>query len=145
MGLQATSASSTLLNGLADPEEDPRRRAAEALGTVAQNDPSVAVSLTQLVESDPSGMMRRNAALSLARLGPNAKEAVPALAKGMTDPTTTCEDIWSMRWRVSAHQSPHGRHCASWKYCGTIGNNTNCGCGGHECVPICQTKNDVHS
>ncbi|MBV7332812.1 HEAT repeat domain-containing protein [Chloroflexi bacterium TSY] len=86
MGQQATSASATLRNGLADPEEDPRRRAAEALGTVSQNDPSVAASLAQLVENDPSGMVRRNAALSLARLGPNAREAVPALAKGMSDP-----------------------------------------------------------
>ncbi|MEM7132506.1 MAG: HEAT repeat domain-containing protein [Chloroflexota bacterium] len=85
MGLQAKEASSALLSGLTDVEDDPRRRAAEALGTIGQDDPNLADPLAQVMENDASGMVRRNAAMSLARLGANAEAAIPSLAKGMTD------------------------------------------------------------
>lgn len=85
MGCGAASAVHHLANHLRDEAEDPRRRAAEALGTAGQRSPSIAGWLAEALRDDPSGEVRRNAALSLARLGPNAAEAVPALARGMTD------------------------------------------------------------
>ena len=86
MGTLAKGASQAILDGLSDSEDDPRRRAAEALGTIDQNDSSFTDPLADLVANDPSGMVRRNAALSLARLGSNAVDAIPTLASGMLDP-----------------------------------------------------------
>jgi hypothetical protein len=85
VGAEAREAVPDLVGMLADEAEDPRRRAAEALGTVGQGSGAVAGPLGRLLERDESGEVRRNAALSLARLGPAAAEAVPALVGGMTD------------------------------------------------------------
>lgn len=85
MGLSAAEATSHLVDGLRDEAEDPRRRAAEALGTAGQTSASLAGPLGSALAEDPSAEVRRNAALSLARLGPRAEAAVPALTRGMTD------------------------------------------------------------
>ena len=86
MGLKAEAATPDLSAALADPEEDPRRRAAEALGTAGQNQAeALAAPLAQALQQDPSGEVRRNAALSLARLAPQTPAAVPALERGMRD------------------------------------------------------------
>jgi HEAT repeat protein len=119
MGLAAAAAVPDLVAMLSDLEEDPRRRAAEALGTAGQGLAEIAEPLGRTLASDASGEVRRNAALSLARLGPGAASAVPALAKGMMDenhyvrgfsvyalsrigtPDATCallKHLQSMRW-----------------------------------------------
>jgi hypothetical protein len=85
MGSAAAEAVPGLVARLEDEADDPRRRAAEALGTAGQASPGLAGPLGAALADDPSAEVRRNAALSLARLGPNAREAVPALARGMTD------------------------------------------------------------
>jgi hypothetical protein len=87
MGRAAAGAVPGLVERLqADEDEDPRRRAAEALGTAAQGGPPVgAPSLAAALLDDVSPEVRRNAALSLARIGPQAADAVPALTRGMTD------------------------------------------------------------
>ena len=85
MGPVAADAVPHLIDRLEDDAEDPRRRAAEALGTAGQGSSHLAGPLGELLRNDPSGEVRRNAALSLARLGPNAAAAVPALAQGMMD------------------------------------------------------------
>jgi hypothetical protein len=85
MGTAAADALPHLAGHLRDEAEDPRRRAAEALGTAGQQSSLIAGWLAEALREDPSGEVRRNAALSLARLGPNAAEAVPALARGMMD------------------------------------------------------------
>ncbi len=85
IGLAAADAVPDLTGRLDDEVEDPRRRAAEALGTAGQQSAQAAGSLGEALASDPSGEVRRNAALSLARLGPRAAAAVPALARGMMD------------------------------------------------------------
>jgi HEAT repeat protein len=85
MGTAAADAVPHLAHHLGDEADDPRRRAAEALGTAGQRAASLAESLGKALRDDPSGEVRRNAALSLARLGPNAAEAVTALAQGMKD------------------------------------------------------------
>jgi len=85
MGLSAESAVPGLLAALEDAEEDPRRRAAEALGTVGQRADGVSGRLGAVLAEDPSGEVRRNAALSLARLGPRAADAVEVLEAGMRD------------------------------------------------------------
>jgi hypothetical protein len=85
MGLAAVAAVPDLVHRLRDEAEDPRRRAAEALGTDGQALAEIAGPLGKVLASDPSGEVRRNAALSLARLGPKAADAVPALAQGMMD------------------------------------------------------------
>lgn len=64
---------------------DPRRRAAEALGTVGQQRRDLVGPLADRVAHDASGEVRRNAAFSLARLGPQAEAAIPALTKGLMD------------------------------------------------------------
>ncbi len=76
MGLAAAEAVPELVHRLRDEAEDPRRRAAEALGTSGQGSTEIAGPLGEVLPSDPSGEVRRNAALSLARLGPNAAAAV---------------------------------------------------------------------
>lgn len=91
MGLAAADAIPEIVDRLQDDAEDPRRRAAEALGTIGQAGgrpvglPEVAAPLAAVLQRDPSGEVRRTAALSLARLGPNAAGAEPALAQGVTD------------------------------------------------------------
>lgn len=85
LGLAAADAVPHLVDGLRDAADDPRRRAAEALGTAGQTSMEFTRPLGAVLQSDPSAEVRRNAALSLARLGPNAAAAVPALAQGMTD------------------------------------------------------------
>jgi hypothetical protein len=85
MGLAAAEALPALAGLLQDEAEDPRRRAAEALGTIGQGSTGIAAALGAVLQRDPSGEVRRNAALSLARLGPKAAGAEPALAQGMTD------------------------------------------------------------
>ena len=60
-------------------------RAAEALGTVGQRADGVSGRLGAVLAEDPSGEVRRTAALSLARLGPRAADAVEVLEAGMRD------------------------------------------------------------
>jgi HEAT repeat protein len=93
MGLAAAAATTDLVQGLGDAEEDPRRRAAEALGTAGQAEGAprapwsgdLVAALGRRLDVDTSGEVRRNAALSLARLGPRAAGAVPALVRAMMD------------------------------------------------------------
>lgn len=85
MGLSAAAAVPSVIDALQDEAEDARRRAAEALGTAGQEAADVGEPLAHALSNDASAEVRRNAALSLARLGPRAAAAVPALAQGMTD------------------------------------------------------------
>lgn len=85
MGADSEAAIPSLICSLADAEDDPRRRAAEALGTAGLGAPNAGQPLAQTLGSDASGEVRRNAALSLARLGPLAVDAVPTLATAMMD------------------------------------------------------------
>ncbi|MEM7032514.1 MAG: HEAT repeat domain-containing protein [Chloroflexota bacterium] len=87
MGLMAESAVPGLLKGLADEDQDPRRHAAEAIGTTGQGISStdLATPLANLVDSDADDDVRRCAAFSLARLGKDAAGAEAALTKGMLD------------------------------------------------------------
>ena len=45
----------------------------------------MAAPLAQALGQDQSGEVRRNAALSLARLAPKNPEVIPALERGMSD------------------------------------------------------------
>jgi hypothetical protein len=85
MGLSAAPSVPGLLESLQDEADDPRRRAAESLGTAGLNDMGIGGKLAEVLVNDSSGEVRRNAALSLARLGPKAAEAVPALTQAMMD------------------------------------------------------------
>jgi hypothetical protein len=85
MGLSAEEAAPKIMEALADAENDPRRRAAEALGTAGQRLDGLDSLLGERLAGDESGEVRRNAALSLARLGPKAAGAIPALEKGLYD------------------------------------------------------------
>jgi HEAT repeat protein len=98
IGPQAVEALPTLLAAVQDdPEEDPRRRAVEAIGTVGCGAPDQAELCLSLAASldDASPQVRRNAAYSLARLAPALRDApleqsevaVSALAKTLTDTT----------------------------------------------------------
>ena len=65
-----------------DPSETVRRNVAEALGTMQLSDLSVVEALASLV-NDEDGQTGYQAAYSLARLGPAAATAVPALEQGL--------------------------------------------------------------
>jgi HEAT repeat protein len=93
IGLEAAAAIPALLAALGDHNDEPRRKAAEALGTVAQGargGGEVGAALASLLALDESAEVRRNAALSLARLagGPALRGSaveVAALSGGMAD------------------------------------------------------------
>ncbi|HET6384422.1 MAG TPA: HEAT repeat domain-containing protein [Armatimonadota bacterium] len=85
MGLSAGAALAGLTDALLDEAPDPRRRAAEALGVAGQQSGGFGAALGARLENDENGEVRRNAALSLARLGPDAGDALSALEKGLMD------------------------------------------------------------
>ena len=97
IGPPAAAALPTLLAAMDDPHVDPRRRATEALGTVgsgcgAEGQADLCVALAGML-ADREQEVRRNAAYSLARLGPAVQAGTPAestvvdaLRLGMDDP-----------------------------------------------------------
>ncbi len=85
MGPAAAEAVAGLLACLQDESAEVRSRAAESLGTVGQGRGDLGGPLGALVRGDQSDLVRRNAALSLARLGPTVPDAVEALVDGMAD------------------------------------------------------------
>ncbi len=85
LGPRARVATPDLIALLQDPDEDVRARVAESLGTVSQNTANAVRPLADILATDESDFVRRNAALSLARLGPHAQEAIPELANAMRD------------------------------------------------------------
>lgn len=85
LGLHAEAATPDLIALLRDPDEDVRARAAESLGTVSQNIADAVRPLADILATDESDFVRRNAALSLARLAPHAQSAIPELADAMRD------------------------------------------------------------
>lgn len=85
LGLRARSATPDLIALLQDTDEDTRAHAAESLGTISQNSTEAVRPLADILATDESDFVRRNAALSLARLGIYAEEAIPELADAMRD------------------------------------------------------------
>ncbi|MBT5714929.1 HEAT repeat domain-containing protein, partial [Candidatus Poribacteria bacterium] len=62
-----------------------RRHATEALGTAAQKTDAATMPLAAML-NDENDVVRRNAALALARIGDLAAEAVPALTEALREP-----------------------------------------------------------
>ena len=85
MGLCAEPAVGGLISALEDDCDDARSRAAEALGTAGQRCDGLAAPLAERLEKDRNEEVRRNAALSLSRLGPRARGSERALEKGTRD------------------------------------------------------------
>lgn len=85
LGLRARSATPDLIALLQDTDEDTRAHAAESLGTTSQNTTEAVRPLADILSTDESDFVRRNAALSLARLGIHAEDAIPELADAMRD------------------------------------------------------------
>jgi HEAT repeat protein len=83
-GPAATPAVAVLANQLKDPVKDVRILAAETLGQI-RAEASVS-ALAEAVRADPSGTVRMRAADALARIGPAAKPARPALEAALKDP-----------------------------------------------------------
>ena len=83
IGLAAKPAVAHLLSSLEDPTDWVRRYAVEALAvtSAAEAVPRLASRLT-MGECD---LVRHNAALSLARIGPQAESALPLLKKALAD------------------------------------------------------------
>jgi HEAT repeat protein/DNA-directed RNA polymerase subunit RPC12/RpoP len=71
---------SALISALKDTDENVRENAAASLGLL-KLDPSLFIPLCLDTLSDRSSRVRRRGAENLARLGPEAKEAIPALKK----------------------------------------------------------------
>ena len=82
-GLPATPAVPHLIDSLKDESEWVRRNAAEALGNIAS--PEAVKSLASLLTKDSCSFVRHNAALSLAKIGPDSKSAHSALKQALQD------------------------------------------------------------
>lgn len=85
MGPCAEAATSALIESLSDPSDDVRGLAAEAFGTIGPASSAAVSPLANVLRTAPTWQIRRNAALSLSRMGPHAHEAVPALAEALHD------------------------------------------------------------
>lgn len=88
LGEIGTTAADTLpaLTHLAtDEAEWVRRNVVEALGTLDAPAETLVPTLTQALANDADGQVRFSAALSLARLGAKAADAVPALQQALKD------------------------------------------------------------
>jgi hypothetical protein len=83
MGTLAMAAKPALDETIADPDLEVRRRAAYALGTTGITEPTTAL-IQGLADEDE--WVARNCALSLARVGAGAGEAVPALGQALSHP-----------------------------------------------------------
>ena len=81
IGLPASHAVPCLLNSLEDQSEWVRRNATEALGNIAL--PEAVPRLARLLTDDNSQVVRHNAALSLAKIGPDAERARAAMTKSL--------------------------------------------------------------
>ena len=83
IGLPARNAAPFLLDALDDDSSWVRRNAAEALGNIAS--PEAVNSLARVLTEDNCHYVRHNAALSLAKIGPDADCARPALELALED------------------------------------------------------------
>ena len=83
IGLPASHAVPRLLDCLQDESEWVRRNATEALGNIAS--PEAVPRLARLLTDDSCHVVRHNAALSLAKIGPEAERAHPSLENALTD------------------------------------------------------------
>ena len=83
IGLPASHAVPRLLDCLQDESEWVRRNAVEALGNIAL--PEAVPRLARLLTDDSCHVVRHNAALSLAKIGPEAERAHPSLENALTD------------------------------------------------------------
>ena len=83
IGLPASHAVPRLLDCLQDDSEWVRRNATEALGNIAS--PEAVPRLARLLSDDNCDYVRHNAALSLAKIGPGAEAAFPALKLALGD------------------------------------------------------------
>ena len=83
IGLPASHAVPRLLDCLQDESEWVRRNAVEALGNIAS--PEAVPRLARLLSDDNCDYVRHNAALSLAKIGPGAEAAYPALNLTLDD------------------------------------------------------------
>ena len=83
IGLPAAAAVPHLIDTLEDESEWVRRNAAEALGNIAS--PEAVDSLANLLTKDGCSFVRHNAALSLAKIGPDSKSAHSALKQALQD------------------------------------------------------------
>ena len=97
IGPAAAPALPKLLEAMQDTHVDPRRRAVEAIGTVGcghSEQAQLCVALAEVLRDDPHEQVKRNAAYSLARLGPALRDGaceqepavISALVDGLTDP-----------------------------------------------------------
>ena len=69
---------------LNDESKDVRNHATEAHGTITQTTDIGVIPLAERL-TDDDGLIRRNAALSLARIGEHASAALPALSEALYD------------------------------------------------------------
>jgi peptidoglycan/LPS O-acetylase OafA/YrhL len=73
-----------LVRDLASPEDEGRRRAAEALGDKGSEDPQIVTALTGLLQDEDEGV-RSAAARALWKIGPRDRTTVAALEKALRD------------------------------------------------------------
>ncbi len=83
IGLSARTAVPSLIDCLEDHSEWVRRNAVEALGNIASLE--AVRRLSQLLIDDNCHFVRHNAALSLTKIGPDAKEAASSLQAALID------------------------------------------------------------
>ena len=83
IGLPAAAAVPHLIDTLEHESKWVRRNAAEALGNIAS--PEAVNALASLLTIDSCSFVRHNAALSLAKIGAESRNAIPALERALQD------------------------------------------------------------
>jgi HEAT repeat protein len=114
---------SVLAQALKDPDKNVRRNAVRPMRRVvirdrSSSDPATTRAVvTALADAlkDPDGAVRRAAASSLGAIGPEAVDAIPALAATTMDPDPSVRNATIEALRRPCHQGPgkHGSSC-SW-------------------------------
>ena len=119
LGLRAKSATPDLIALMQDTDEDTRAHAAESLGTISQNTTEAVRPLADILSTDESDFVRRNAALSLARLGIHAEEAILELADANARwPTTTSADLGRYTASIASARPKHSEPpCIASRHC----------------------------
>jgi HEAT repeat protein len=74
---------------LKQPDPKARKKAVDALGAMGKADPEAIPALIGVVKDDQDATVRDQAVLALLTIGPDAKDAIPALTEAQDDKDAT--------------------------------------------------------
>jgi HEAT repeat protein len=77
------------LEELKQPDPKARKKAVGALGAIGKADPAAIPALIGVVKDDKHALVRDQAVLALLNIGPDARDAIPALTAAESDKDAT--------------------------------------------------------